>query len=61
MPVKKQYRIPLIWSMYGHVTVEADSVEEAIAYALGPECPLPDGSYLDASAEVDESEIEEID
>lgn len=50
----KQYRIPLIWQMYGHVNVEAESLDEAVEYALGPECPLPDGSYVDASVQVDE-------
>ena len=39
------YRIHLIWSMYGHVDVEADSQEQAIEIALGPNCPLPDGEY----------------
>ena len=40
------YRVPLVWQMYGHMDVEAKSLYEAIEYALGPECPLPEGSYL---------------
>ena len=48
------YRIPLIWSMYGHINVEAESQEQAIEIALGPECPLPDGNYLDESVQVDD-------
>ena len=41
------YRVPLVWQMYGHMDVEAKSLHEAIEYALGPECPLPEGSYVD--------------
>ncbi len=47
------YRIPLVWSMYGHIDVEAESKEQAIDIALGPECPLPEGEYLDESVQVD--------
>lgn len=50
---KKTYRIPLVWQEYGHVDVEAASVKEAVAYALGPECPLPEGAYVDESIDVD--------
>lgn len=48
------FRIPLVWQMYGHVDVEANTLEEAIEYALGPECPLPEGSYIDDSIQVDD-------
>ncbi len=55
----KEYRIPLVWQMYGFVWVEAESKEEAIEIALGPDTPLPDGTYIDDSCEVDEQgEIE---
>lgn len=40
--------------MYGHVDVEADSQEQAIEIALGPNCPLPDGEYVDDSVQVDD-------
>lgn len=40
--------------MYGHVDVEADTLHDAIEYALGPECPLPEGSYIDDSIQVDD-------
>ena len=43
--------------MYGHVNVTAASLEEAIDYALGPDCPLPDGDYVDESAAVDEETL----
>ena len=58
--MKKQYRIPLVWQMYGHVNVEAESLEEAIEYALGPDCPLPDGDYVDDSVAVDEDLMDEM-
>ena len=48
------FRIPMVWQMYGRLDVEADSLQEAIEYALGPESPLPEGSYLDDSVEIDE-------
>ena len=49
----KHYKIPLVWSEYGVAEVDANSLEEAVAYALGPDCPLPDGSYLDDTIEFD--------
>ena len=55
--MEKNYRIPLVWQMYGHVNVTAASMEEAIDYALGPDCPLPDGDYVDESAAVDEETL----
>lgn len=49
----KAYTIPLSWREYGHITVEANSLQEAIDYVLGPECPLPAGSYEDDSLMID--------
>lgn len=48
------FRIPLVWEEYGHITVTAKTLEEAIEYALGPECPLPEGNYVDDSVRVDD-------
>ena len=42
------FRIPLVWQMYGHVDVEADTLDDAI------ECPLPEGEYVDDSIQVDD-------
>jgi hypothetical protein len=55
----KTYKIPVIWQMYGYVTVEADSLTEAISEA---NCaPLPeDASYVENSFEVDEVGIDEV-
>ena len=52
------YRIPLVWQMYGHCDVGANSLEEAIEIALGPDTPLPDGSYVDDSITVDYEVLE---
>ena len=48
------FRIPLVWQMYGHVNVESDTLDDAIKYALGPDCPLPEGEYVDDSIQVDD-------
>lgn len=48
------FRIPLVWQMYGHVDVEADTLDDAIEYALVPDCPLPEGEYVDDSIQVDD-------
>ena len=51
----KEYRIPLLWQMYGHAWVEAHSEKEAIEKALhDPDIALPDGVYVDGSLELDE-------
>ena len=49
----KKWSVSMVWTMYGNIVVDAETEEEAVAYALGPDCPLPDGIYLDESAEVD--------
>ena len=52
------YRIPLVWQMYGHCYVGANSLEEAIKIALGPDIPLPDGFYVEDSVAVDYEVLE---
>lgn len=52
------YRIPLVWQMYGHCDIDANSLEEAIQIALGPGTPLPDGFYVDDSVAVDYEVLE---
>ena len=47
------YRIPLVWQMYGHCCVDANSLEDAIKIALGPDTSLPDGCYVEESVAVD--------
>ena len=51
---KRSYRVPVTWKVYGHAWVEAESIEEAISLAIGPEEPLPDEQgYVDDSLELD--------
>ena len=55
------YKIPLVWECYGHVYVTEDTKEKAIEYAIGPDCPLPQGDYVDGSCELDEDlDVEEV-
>ena len=57
--MKKEYRIPVVWSMWGHMDIVAESEEQAKAIALDSETSLPEGHYVDDSIEVDEgTEIE---
>ena len=50
-----KYKVPVIWQMYGHVTVEADTLKDAAEIAesdMG--IGLPDnGEYIESSWEVD--------
>ncbi len=52
------YKIPLIWQMYGHCYIDANSLKDAIEIALGPDTPLPDGFYVDDSVAVDYEALE---
>lgn len=52
------YRIPLIWQMYGHCDIDANSLEDAIEIVLGPDTPLPDGYYVEGSVAVDDEVLE---
>ena len=56
----KTYSVPVLYQMYGHVTVQADSIDEAILEADG--APLPvNATYIEDSFEVvDVGDIEEI-
>jgi hypothetical protein len=46
---QREFEIPVGWTMYGTVKVKARSLKEAVEIALGPDCGLPDGDYLDDS------------
>jgi|SaaInlV_135m_DNA_3_1039749.scaffolds.fasta_scaffold93466_2 hypothetical protein len=57
--MSKEYKIPCSWQMYGYLDVEAESWDEAIEKAEDNGTPLPtDGSYVEASFEVDHDIIE---
>lgn len=49
----KNYKIPCSWQMYGYVTVEAESLDDAILIAEGDDVSLPDGEYVSGSFEID--------
>ena len=52
----KRYTIPVVWQMMGTVTVEADSLQDAIADALDTSTPLPtNGGYIEGSCAVDDN------
>jgi hypothetical protein len=52
------FKIPVSYQMYGHVTVEADSLEYAIEKV--EDGPLPtDSSYVEGSFEVDREAIDD--
>ena len=46
--------------MYGSLEIEADDLDDAVELAYSNECSLPDnGSYVDASFEVDHESVED--
>ena len=47
----KQWRIPVVWQEYGIVHVTANTLDEAIDIAVGPDTPLPSGDYVGESCE----------
>lgn len=52
--MKKMWKIPVTWEMYGMVCYEADTIDEAIEKALNDDGPLPEGEYVDGSFTVSE-------
>ena len=57
MPI---FTIPCSWQMYGSLDIEADDLDEAVELAYSNEYSLPDnGSYVDASFEVDHESVED--
>ena len=55
--MKKKYRVPCSWEVYGITVVEAESWDEAISTA--EESPLPiDNSYIEDSFRIDEEMVE---
>lgn len=56
--MKKKFKVPVSWMVYGYVNVRADNIDEAIE--LADEANLPYGEYVEGSFEVDAEMIEEI-
>ena len=54
------FRIPLVWQMYGHVDVDAETLEEAIEYAEQhiDEIPLTDMEWISGSDMLDKNNCE---
>ena len=55
--MKKTYRVPCSWEVYGSTVVEAESWEEAISKSEDAQLPS-DGSYIDGSFRIDEELVE---
>ena len=57
----KEYTIPCVWEMTGTLQVKAESWEEAIDIAEGPDVGLPeahDSYYLDGSFQINHCMVE---
>ena len=58
-PVRGVFRLVCFWTKETVVDIEADSLDEAIAYAIGP-MPVPEqGRYVDGSFQVDRAAEED--
>ena len=54
-----RYKIPVYWTMFDTIEVEAKSLKEAINMAIDI-LPLSDGSYVDGSFTVEMDVLNEI-
>lgn len=54
-----RYKIPVYWTMYDTMEVEADSLREAVSKAIDV-LPLPEGLYVDGSFTVEMDTLNEI-
>lgn len=56
-----KFIIPVVWQMWGKMIIEARTLEEAEQVAIGEHPirnePLPDGSYIDDSIELDKESV----
>ena len=44
----KTYKIPCVWEVYGHLEIEAESLEDAIEIAENDDTNLPvESSYIE--------------
>ena len=59
----KSWEVPVTWEMCGMVTVQADTLEEAVEIARDEDgkIPFPDGAYyVDGSWDLSYDDVEEI-
>ena len=54
-----KYKIPVYWTMFDTMYVEADSLKEAVNKAIDI-MPLPEGDYVDGSFTVEMETLNEI-
>ena len=55
----KSYLVPVVYQMYGYVTIDANSIEDAIKKVEDSDVPLPqDANYVEGSFEVDREGID---
>jgi hypothetical protein len=54
-----KYKIPVYWTMFDTMHVEANSLKEAIRKAVDV-LPLPDGDYVDGSFTVEVETLNEL-
>jgi hypothetical protein len=55
----KSYLVPVVYQMYGYVTIDANSIEDAIKKVEDGDVPLPqDANYVEGSFEVDREGID---
>ena len=49
--MKKVFKIPCEWEVYGYLDIEAKNIKEAIKKAKqeAETCALPEGDYIDGS------------
>ena len=56
-----KFKVAVEWSCYGNVSIEADSLEDAIHIAKSdPSIQLPDGEYIEDSWQVNDEITREI-
>ena len=57
----KKWKIPVSWEMYGFVTIEANTLEDALEMAYDDSVSLPkNGSYIDGSWRVEDEDPEYV-
>ena len=59
----KTWRVPVTWSVCGFVSIDADTLEEAMDIARDDEnvLPLPaESNYIDGSWELSQTDVEEV-
>lgn len=56
----KTWKIPVTWEVFGTVTIDAATLEEAMIIAKDDEgvIPLPEGDYVDGSWRLTETDTE---